>query len=154
MKNLRHLFVLLLAIMLFSSCTFFQPAPSVCDKPEAVGSRICDMTQKLGLTPEKTGLLLRLASSAALDRNPDEAEKALEYLNEALTYLSTDGLTYAAFAKFMKGNSSMFLTIVANELLAEMGNLTALINAFDLGLLKIHFTKQRDMVLASLARSK
>ena len=154
MKYLRHFVILIMTVMLFASCTFFQPAPTVCDKPEAVESRICDMTQKLGLTPEKTGLLLRLASSAALDANPDEAEKALEYLNKALSYLNTDGLTYALFAKFMKDNSSMFLTIVANELLAEMGSLTVVINAFDLGLIKVHLTKQRDLVLASLARSQ
>lgn len=153
--KLRHVFVLILATMLFASCTFFQPAPTVCDKPEAVESKICFLTMKLGLTPEKADLLLRLASSAALDANPDEAEKALTYLNEVLSYLNTDGLTYALFSKYLnKGSPSAFLNIVGTELLSEMERVTALINQFDLNLLKIHFTKQRDMVQASLARSK
>ncbi len=154
MKNLRLFIVLLLTIMLFASCTFFQPSPSVCDKPEAVESRICAMTATLGLTPEKAGLILRLGSSVALEKNPDEAEKALKYLNEAISLLETDGLTYAVFAEFMKDNPSMFLTIIANELLAEMGNLSLIIGSFDLNLIKIHLTRQRDLVMVSLAQSK
>lgn len=158
MKNARRttLFIIMIitVLMLFESCRFFQPSPTVCDKPEASNSVICKMTAELGLTPEKVGAVLRLAAAMELDANPDEAEKALKYLNRALSLLEDNGLTYYLFAKFFKDNTSAFVTVAAEELLAEMGTLDMLIDPFDQNMFKIHFTRQRDMVAASLARSK
>jgi hypothetical protein len=158
MKNARRmtLFIVMIitVLMLFTSCRFFQPSPTICDKPEASNSVICKVTAELGLTPEKVGVVLRLAAAMELDANPDEAEKALEYLNKALILLEDNGLTYYLFAQFFEDNTSMFVTIAAEELLAEMGTLDMLMDPFDRNMIKIHFTRQRDMVASSLARTK
>lgn len=154
MKNARRMFTLLIMIMFFASCTFFQPSQSVCDKPEAAKSVICNLSAKLGLTPEKVGLILRLSSAAALDANPDEAEKALSYLDEALLLLNEVNLTYMIFAKFFKSEPSTVLNIIASDLLDEMGTLDMVIDPFDLYLIKTHLERQKAMVTASLARTK
>lgn len=157
MKKTRLCSILILmicALMLFASCAFLQPSPSVCEKPEAGKSVICDLSAKLGLTPEKVGLILRLASSAALDKNPNEAQKALTYLDEALALLNEAGLSYNLFAKHFKKSPSMFVDILAGELLSEMGSLDMVIDPFDLNLIKTHLTRQKRIVQLSLDRSK
>lgn len=156
MKKTRlSLFVIMIvAVVFFASCTFFQPSPSVCEKPEAGKSVICDLSARLGLTPEKVGLILRLASSASLDKYPDEAQKALTYLDEALILLKEAELTYVLFAKHFEGNSSLFINIVASELLAEMGTLDMVIDPFDLNLFKTHLERQKKIVQLSIDRSK
>lgn len=154
MKYARLMILFTVMIMLFASCTFFQPSPTVCSKPEAANSMICDMSAKLGLTPEKVGIILRLGAAGVLDANPDETKKALSYLDEVLLLLNEADLTYMVFAKYFKDKPSMVFNIIAGELLAEMGTLDMVIDPFDLGLLKTHLKKQKTMVAASLARIK
>ncbi len=152
--RLMNVLMIIFTIVFFASCTFFQPSPSVCEKPEAGKSVICDLSAKLGMTPEKVGLIMRLGSAALLDKNPDETKKALEYIDEALSVLNEDGMTYLLFAQFFKDNPSSLINIIAGELLSEMGNLDMLMDAFDIYLIKTHLTKQKRMVEFSLARSK
>ena len=150
MKKLILLTIIVLALV-FTGCAMLEPQPSVCDKPEAEGSVICDLASTMSTTPEQIDFLFRLGAAVALDRNPDEAGKALMFLDQATSILSGEGITYDALAKYLVGNMPITF-VVASELLDKfvgledpLGNLLP-ISDFDMGLLRAHLERQRTLV--------
>ena len=148
MKKLCLLAIIVLALV-FTGCAMLEPQPSVCDKPEAENSMLCDLSMKWGLTPERMGSVLYLSSALVLSNNPDEAADALEYVNGAIDILESGNITYGAFAKYLKEKQSLFVVIAVNEFINEFfgPNLVSLpIDPFDKGLISAHLKKQSDMI--------
>jgi hypothetical protein len=140
----------LVMVFLTFGCTMLQKQPSVCEKPEAENSVICKIAGAMYTSPENLDLILQLGSAIALDKNPEEAATALEYLNKAVAILSGEGVTYASLAQYLKTDMPATFTVVTNGLLGEMIKIDSVIPPFDLDLIRIHLERQILLVKTAM----
>lgn len=129
------------------------PVETVCDSPEAVESRICEITKSMGTTPEKVDLILQLAAAVALDANPREAHMAMKYLQMGIDYLNNDNITYALFASQMKTKMPLTFQVATNGILGQLISIDSVISPYDQYLLKVHLDHQMALVRMSMGNS-
>ena len=156
---MKHFFMILITFLLaggifLSGCVGLEPQPSVCEKPEAEGSVICNIAARIGTTPEQLDFIIRLGTAAALDKNPDQAGKALMFLDKVEALLDGNGVTYDALAVLLKDKPLTF--VVMQEVLDQMAGLEnplgelLPISDFDLSLLRTHIERQRKLIEIAL----
>jgi hypothetical protein len=99
--------VVFLAIFLFSGCGHIKTGDermSVCDKLETGDSLICDLSKKIGQSPETMATILRIANVSFLSVQPEKAKMVYNFIVEAeglLEKAKGQGILYPVVRKYV-----------------------------------------------------
>lgn len=147
---MKKILLVLITIVFLSSCVALQPQPSVCEKPEAEGSVICSLTQRMSTTPEQVDFLLQVSSALLLEENPSEAGKVLASVNKVMEYSGGSG-TYDGLAKLILKERPL-VGVVVKKFVDNMVGLEDPIGSllpisdFDKGMIMYHLQQQKTLI--------
>ena len=130
--------------LLLSACAL-PITPSVCDRPEAVDSRICAICAEVGVQVEDVDWLLQVASNRVLDEH--DKSKVLVVLDDIVYFLGKPTITYADLVAYIKFD----IQLTGPEILfisryLPMLDSSYVISGFDKYLLLKHIEHQRAML--------
>ena len=149
---MKKFFTVLLCIffMSFLGCAATQSRSSVCNKPEAQDSVICDTFGNLGMSVEQANLLFKVANVALIQENAYTKESFLKFLDETERLVDTSG-SYMNLALYIISAIEAFnykhgveLIMISDYLYTF--NQTTPITSYDQYLLKEHIKQQRNTV--------
>ena len=147
-----------LAVLAMAGCaTININKPSVCDKPEAQDSVICELAGHVGQTPETVAGILKISNIAALAGNLYTAQEAEAFIDEAIEHLiffkDMDTLTYVQVVKYtlqklsLLSPEAMALFVILDGFTSYDFGEVRLLTDFDIDMLVKHLNDQK-LILA------
>jgi hypothetical protein len=157
--------VVFLAMFLFSGCGHIKTGDermSVCDKLETGDSLICDLSKKIGQSPEMIATILRIANVSFLSVQPEKAQMVHDYIVEievVLNQAKGQGILYPVVRKYVVDKYCAAPQIVQANIILLKGLVeeytdfkTRALTDIDIEMILFHLNDQKQLLAPFLKK--